>query len=376
VGASAGTAYGVSADAMNSTGGKVSIRQHGNVTGSATVVNGVAMGVALSGDVTATMGIAINQGYGLDNSGNPLSDGKIVSGNAASGISFTGNLSTSKGDINVSANGSVSGAGAVYGLNSNNATLTASNGAVGLSESGAISSTDGTVTGLNQLGSISASGTITATNDGTITANKGAVNGMVLSNLSSYRGITVTESADVTNRGTGTGVGSNTANGLVLNGTLWSAGSISATQSGDIEVKIGAVAKGVVLNGVRGTAHNDITITQSGTIKDGSFGANTPFTFTASPTPAVATNIGIDVASGSTLSGSAAGYSWVSLRSNNLNLKLEGDLTVAKAELRIDLYKVGKIDAGTNLIAATGLNAYYSGADASYAPKKTILVAQ
>ena len=125
------------------------------------------------------------------------------------------------------------------------------------------------------------------------------------------------------------------------------------------------------MNGVTGTAHNDITITQSGTIKNGSFTGDAT-TFAAAAAQDSTKNIGIDVASGSTLSGSAAGYSWVSLRSNDLNLKLGGNLTVAKAELRIDLYKAGKIDAGTNLITATGLNVYYSGADASLAPRRRL----
>ena len=241
VAASSGTAYGVSADMMNSTGGKVSIRQHGDVTGSETVANSVAMGVVLSGNVTAATGIDIYQGYVVDNAGSFVADGRTVRGNVASGVSFTGALNTAKGDINVAANGSVSGALAVYGLNSNNTTLTASNGSVSLKADGTITSSGGAVTGLNQLGSVYASGTITVTSAGKVTANNGAANGMVLNNLTSYRGITVTESAGVTS-GSSTGTGN--ANGLVLNGTLWSAGSISATQSGNIEVKTGAVAKG------------------------------------------------------------------------------------------------------------------------------------
>ncbi|MCX8505576.1 MAG: hypothetical protein ORN98_03055, partial [Alphaproteobacteria bacterium] len=212
---------------------------------------------------------------------------------------------------------------------------------------------------INQMGSITASGTISVTSNGAVVTTGGNAFGMILTGLTSYQGITVKQTANILNTGN-TGVGN--AIGLSLNGKIWSAGSITATQSGNIRVKTGVIGVGIVFTNVAATAHNDATFTQSGVIKNGSFTeANNVLTFNADAVQNPLTNIGINVLKPSTITGGGAGFSWVTLRTDNLNLKLDGGLTISNSEVRIDLYKTGQLDVGGNKITATNLNLYYSG---------------
>ena len=350
-----------------------------------------ANAINILGSLTAASGIAINEGYSVPQNGGALvSAPSTVSGYNASAISLNGNLTVTNGDIAISENGNVTGVGNVFGLNAKYAAISTSKGNVSLSESGIIKSTGGSATAINQQGSISASGNITISSAGSvITSNTTTVNGIAagvnLTNLTSYQGIKVTQAANISNLGNSTNATvTGNANGLILNGKIWSAGSITASETGNIAVKTGSIAKGIVLSGVTATARNDVTFTQSGTIQDGTFNAATE-AFTAAASQDTAKNIAINVASASSINAGGADFSWVTFRTDNLNLKLDGGLTITNAEIRIDLNKTaqsdagankkGQLDVGVNRITATNRNLYYTGSTtAIFANNNTIAI--